>query len=358
MKIKFYSILYIALLLTASCSGEKESGSDDKNPDERVSSSSNKAEVSVMTLEPRMFSYDIVSNGKVTAGAYADMNFASSDAVIDNILVKNGQRVAKGQTLATLDRFSLDNELTKATAAVERAQLELADALIGQGYDPDNLKAVPDEIMRLARLRSGLTQAEADLAKVQRSVAEATMKAPFDGVVANLFQKTGNRQSSSEPFCRIISTSGMEVDFPVLESELSLIKVGDLVECSPYTSDNSYSGRVSEINPVVDKDGMVKVRATISGNDGLYDGMNVRVNVKRNVERALVIPKSALVLRSGGRKVVFTHSDGKAIWNYVNTSLENMNEYVVTDGLEEGMEVIVGGNINLSHEAPVKVIKD
>lgn len=71
-----------------------------------------------------------------------------------------------------------------------------------------------------------------------------------------------------------------------------------------------------------------------------------------------MIPKSALVLRSGGRKVVFTHSDGKAIWNYVNTSLENMNEYVVTDGLEEGMEVIVGGNINLSHEAPVKVIKD
>ena len=42
----------------------------------------------------------------------------------------------------------------------------------------------------------------------------------------------------------------------------------------------------------------------------------------------------------------------------MNTSLENMNEYVVTDGLEEGMEVIVGGNINLSHEAPVKVIKD
>ena len=35
-----------------------------------------------------------------------------------------------------------------------------------------------------------------------------------------------------------------------------------------------------------------------------------------------------------------------------------MEEYTVTDGLEEGMEVITTGNVNLAHEAPVKVIKN
>lgn len=38
--------------------------------------------------------------------------------------------------------------------------------------------------------------------------------------------------------------------------------------------------------------------------------------------------------------------------------IENMEEYTVTDGLEEGMEVITTGNVNLAHEAPVRVIKN
>ena len=42
----------------------------------------------------------------------------------------------------------------------------------------------------------------------------------------------------------------------------------------------------------------------------------------------------------------------------MTTSLENMNEYVVTDGLQAGAEVITTGNLNLAHEAPVKIISD
>ena len=84
--------------------------------------------------------------------------------------------------------------------------------------------------------------------------------------------------------------------------------------------------------------------------------MNVRVIVKRQIEETLVIPKSAVVLRSGGRKVVFTHENGHAVWNYVTTSLENMDEYIITEGLKPGQEVIITGNINLAHESPVQVI--
>lgn len=349
------------LLLGAASCGERADDSATgagEGDDNRVAATSNVAEVTVATLEPKMFSYDIVSNGKVSAAAYADLRFPATDAVISTIKVKNGQRVSRGETVAVLDRFSLDNDLANATATLDRARLELADALIGQGYDPDRMSDVPPEVMRLARLRSGVTQAETQLARAERALSEATLTAPFDGVVANLFQKAGNRPDGAEPLCRIISTAGMEIDFPVLESELPLVRPGDEVECSPYSNSRVYRGRVTEINPVVDKDGMVRIRALMASGEGLYDGMNVRVNVKREIERALVIPKSALVLRSLGRKVVFTHVDGRAIWNYVTTSLENMNEYVVTEGLEPGQEIITGGNINLSHEAPVKVVSD
>jgi hypothetical protein len=55
---------------------------------------------------------------------------------------------------------------------------------------------------------------------------------------------------------------------------------------------------------------------------------------------------------------VFTYLDGKAMWNYVTTGLENMDEYVITEGLTEGQEVIVSGNFNLAHEVPVKVVNN
>ena len=101
---------------------------------------------------------------------------------------------------------------------------------------------------------------------------------------------------------------------------------------------------------------MVSVRAQVDGSARLFDGMNVRVNVKRSVADQFVIPKTAVVLRSG-KQVVFTLQDGKAMWNYVQTGLENMTEYTVSgDGMEEGVQVITSGNVNLAHETPVKVV--
>ena len=86
--------------------------------------------------------------------------------------------------------------------------------------------------------------------------------------------------------------------------------------------------------------------------------MNVRVSAFRSVGKQWVVPKTAVVLRTG-KQVVFTVVDGKAVWNYVQTGLENATEYTVTgETLKEGDPVIVTGNINLAHESPVKVIQD
>lgn len=347
--------------LMTSCSHEKEKSSESEETtkhSERKQEAEKPEEVSVLTLKPCEFAYNIVSNGVVTAAQYVDKYFTASGAVVEHIYVKNGQYVSRGQILATLDRFKLENTVATARNTLERAKLDLADALIGQGYNPEDMSEIPDEIMRLARVRSGVIQYETQLREAERALEEATLRAPFDGIVANLFQKEGNFPDGSKPFCRIIASKTMAVTFSILESELSIVSVGEDVEVKPFSADKTYFGRISSINPIIDNDGMVKVEADINGGTGLYVGMNVRVIVKKKVEEALVVPKSAVVLRSGGRPVVFTYENGNAMWNYVTTGLENMNEYVITEGLKEGQEVIVSGNLNLAHEAPVKVIKD
>ena len=352
MKKTKYLIL-TAILAAAGCSQKATDESAESRDTKTAAISADKTtEVTAIRLAPSMFSHEIVSNGKATAREKVDANF-QTPGVISAIYVKNGQRVGKGQKIATLDTYKLENQLEKDRNAVASARLEMQDVLIGQGYDPEHPERVPEEVMALARLRSGLGQAELALAASKRSMDEATLTAPVSGVVANLTLDAHNL-SGSEPLCRIIDDRGMDVEFSVIESELALLSTGDAVSVAPFSDPSKTStGRITEINPMVDENGMVKVWASVDGGKDLLDGMNVRVRVKRKVEEALAVPKSAVVLRSG-RQVVFTLKDGKAIWNYVATGLENLDQYTITEGLSAGDSVIITGNVNLAHEAPVK----
>lgn len=355
---KLHILVYASAMVgfLSACSGGNKESEEKQGVETVLPSSPN--EVTVMTLKKQLFSHELVSNGKVIAHNYADLSFRSAD-VIAHVWVKNGDRVRKGQKLAELDLFKLNNTLAQRKNSLAQATLEMQDVLIGQGYSPENLKAVPADILQLAKVKSGYEQNKALYELAQYEVEQATLLAPFDGIIANLFDKAHNTPKTSEPFCRVIDTGGMEVEFTVLESELPLIKIGDKVEVIPYASTAGIQqGSISEINPLVDENGMVRVKACVNGGSKLFDGMNVRVSVKRALDQQLVIPKTAVVLRSG-KQVVFTLEEGRAMWKYVQTGLENMNDYTVTgDGMEEGAQVIVTGNVNLAHEAPVKVIKE
>ena len=346
------------MMLSASCSGGQEETSGDEGgvhtvlPDEET-------RVTVQVLQLQDFEHELVSNGKLEAGQQADLKF-ETQGVVAAVYVKNGETVRKGQKLAELDKFTLTRKTAQARDAMEQARLEMQDVLIGQGYAAGDSTGVPADVMRLARVKSGYDRSIADYELARHEEENATLTAPFDGVVANLFAKPFNEPDASEPFCTVVGTHGMEVDFTVLENELPLLKKGDRVEVAPYSdAASTYAGRVTEINPLVDEKGMVRVKALVDGTGGrLFSGMNVRVSVRRSLGRQLVIPKSAVVLRTG-KQVVFTLVDGKAFWNYVQTGLENSDCYTVSgETLKEGDTVIVSGNVNLAHEAPVTVVDD
>lgn len=351
------TLLGLATILLAACSGNGE-----QEPEKGVATvlPGEKNEVTVQVLKRQAFEHELVSNGKVVAGGQADLRFETT-GIVAQIYVKNGDRVSRGQKIAELDKFRLTNKTMQAKNALDKAKLELQDVLIGQGYPVDDTSKVPADIMQLARVKSGYDQSlsQYELAKYEEE--HATLTAPFDGIVANLFSKPYNAASTSEPFCTIVGVQGMEADFTVLESELPLIKKGDKVIITPYSDVAAkYEGRITQINPLVDDKGMVKVKAVADGKGKLFSGMNIRVNVYRSLGNQLVIPKSSVVLRSG-KQVVFTLKNGQAKWNYVKTGLENAGNYALIEGaedkIEEGDTIIVTGNVNLAHEAPVTIVK-
>jgi RND family efflux transporter MFP subunit len=274
-----YTIKIMLLMGLGACTTKPQQTAIQQEPIPMVETTQPVTEEVNIPIESRTVVHSLTGSGKVKAANYTDLYFRSQEQIA-HVYVKNGARVSKGQKLADLDTYTLQRNLRQAEIGSEQAYLGLQDILIGQGYDPDKLDAVPADVMKLARVKSGYEQAELQKEKALREIENATLVAPFDGVVANLTAQPHHMVGGSEPFCRIIQTNNMEVEFQVLENELHLVKLGQKVEIVPQTTTiGVLRGEVCSINPLVDEKGLIQVRARVKGNAGLMEGMNVSVQI-------------------------------------------------------------------------------
>ena len=111
--------------------------------------------------------------------------------VVESVLVKPGQRVKKGAVLLRLDRTILQARLEEATADHAHAQADEADAKREQGraqelYDRtvSSTSELEAAELRYARAQAALSAAQARRVIAQKNLADAELKAPFDGVVS------------------------------------------------------------------------------------------------------------------------------------------------------------------------------
>ena len=353
----------------SSPSDEVQAGSSDSSP---ATIERKQEPIETTVLQGKTFYQELAGNGKVTASRSAEVRFKTVERIA-HVWVRNGQRVQKGQKLAELDKFRLERSLAQAKDNLEQSKLSLQDILIGRGYSLEEITQLVDKGLKtssdtnasstdefyLASVKSGYNKALIAYELAEKELNQATLKAPFSGVVANLTAKVENLSSTGEPFCLVIDDAEPEVAFTILESELPMVKPGYQVAVTPFTERDSQArvwGKVTEVNPYVESNGMVKVKAQVSNNGKLVEGMNVKVTLRQPMKESLVIPKSAVVMRSG-KPVVFTLTNGKAQWNYVEVLAENSDSCTVAprtkeyEGLSAGDTVIVKGNLNLAHDS-------
>ena len=232
-----------------------------------------------------------VTMGKVVAVRFADLSFDAT-LPIGRVLVRNGQQVRRGQVLAQLDLFQLRNAVEQAQRSVEQAQLQteqarlqMQDVIISQGYDPDREADIPETVRHNADVKSGYAlskslsaSAQTQLEAARHALGRGVLTAPFDGVVANLSVQAHQLAQPGQPVCRVIATGSMAVEFRVMEADLRQYKLGTVVNVIPVADKTlCYQATVEEINPVVDQQGAVTLRAGLSSTQGLFDGMNVEV---------------------------------------------------------------------------------
>ena len=286
-------IIFVAVALLIESCNEKESnqsvsGSDTIQTEKRDSVTTPTPLTSLDSLAP---AGAVRTMGKVVAACFADLSFETA-LPIERVLVRNGQQVRQGQTLAVLDQYKLRNAIEQQQQAIEQAQLQIEqahlqmqDVIISQGYDPDKASSIPADVRHNAELKSGyelsksqLASARTLLAAAQHELRSGVLIAPFDGVVANLSVQAHQLAQPGQTVCRIIAARNMDVEFRVMEADLCKYKIGTIVCVIPVADTSTrYEATVSEINPVVDEQGAITIRARLSSAQGLFDGMNVEV---------------------------------------------------------------------------------
>ncbi len=347
----------VAALLLAGCGNSPQ----EKLRDAKADYVQKTNEVEVMTLERTDFARQLLSNGKLKAARRSELSFRSNGPLAA-VNFKNGDFAGRGATIASLDRKDLLLQRESASISLQKAELDLYDFLAGLGYPSRDTLSVPADILSTAKTKSGYTTAKNAFAMADYEYEGSILRAPFAGRVADI--KLGaHEQAGSGPFCILVDDSVLEVAFNVMESEYSFLEKGLSVSVSPFADPSrSYDGRITDINPLVDANGQISVKASIRNDGTLIDGMNVKVIVERTIPSMLVVPRSAVVIRDN-LDVLFTYNDGKAGWTYVNILQANSTHLAVEANtgrgavLNPGDLVIISGNLNLADKSSVVIKK-
>ena len=215
--------------------------------------------------------------GKVVATHYADVKFEIALPVL-RMMVHNGDRVRQGQLLAEQDATRQTNAVEQHQREIDQAHLQMQDVIISQGYDPEHMDKVPQRVRHIAEVKSGLLLAQSKLAAARHELKITRVTAPFDGVVANVTAHAGQLAQVGDIVCRVISPQQMDVEFRIMEADLSRFGIGTRLQVVPVGDEHTvYEAKVTEVNPIVDAQGTVMLRAHVNTPHQLFDGMHVSV---------------------------------------------------------------------------------
>ena len=338
----------------------------------------------------------VIAEGAVRARRSAEIKFELAGR-ITNVLVQEGQRVRRGQRLATLDdrEYQVALEEARSNRLQALGQIAVEDEHLSGGTQAQRqldeqlseleamerrgeitkeerrareielgVQAVKEGAYRreLLEVRSGLATARAAEQRAELNLERTVLRAPFDGVVRGLVLATGERVQTGQTLCTVIDDVDVEAEIGVLEADLKGLDVGRPVLVTIPALDETIPATVDVISPEIDPDSRTcSVLIRLRSEDGkIKPGMFVRASIAGSIHpNTLVVPTAAILTRDS-RPLVFRVEGDRAKWVYVELGRRNDHAVeiarVVQGGaIEPGTLVVVDNHLTLTHDAKIDV---
>lgn len=286
------------------------------------------------------------------------------------LLVREGETVAKGQVLARIDATEYEWRVRReqATLAAAQAQLELAaktrannERLRAQGFISQNAFDSAQSGFDAALASRDAAAAALELAR--KALADTVIRAPMAGVVAERFAQPGEKLPLDGRVLSLVDLGSLEIEAPIPADEIAAVRVGQAAEFRPEGTNVTLTGKVARISPATasgSRSVLVYIaldRTEASLRAGMFG--QGRLWLARS-EPVLAAPASAVHEEAGGSSVLAI-VDGKLARLHVTTGARgtagNALELVeIRGGLAEGQQVVRRFDPRLLPGTPAKVV--
>ena len=286
-------------------------------------------------------------SGTVEAGNSTTLSFSVA-GTIGRINVTEGQKVSKGQLIASVDGASLRNANDIAQATLREAQ----DAYTRMKKLHD-ANALPE--MQWVSVQEKLKQAEAAANIARTGLDDADIHSPLAGVVAHKLADVGQTVAPGLPVVEIMDLSSLKVKISVPEADLAQMTTGS--DATVVAGGKSYSARLVEKGVAANalsRNYDVKFRIT-DPDDRLVPGMICSVYIDGKVRdsagavsEGIVLPPQAIVLDWDNNSYVWVVDNGMAKRQKVEVGGLDSRGIIVKSGISPADSVIVEGQQKLS----------
>jgi len=296
--------------------------------------SNNKDVVSAVVMKGEVRE-ELILSGSVRADEHANLKFQSSGK-ISWVGISEGDVVRKGQSLMSLDSTNLNEDLKIADANLRRDAASL-DKVYDDLKDKEDSETFEEKATRTAA-ETAKDSAVFSHVKAQKNLANATLFAPFDGIITSVTNPyQGVNITATQNQIEMVNPETIYFEVGADQSEVLSLKEGQkaLIVLDALES-REIEAVVSFISytPMTGESGTVyKIRLKVAEEE--FDSSSLRVGMSGDAKFILEEKSDVLYLPP---KFVNSDKDGK----YVNLSTKNDKEYVEV-GLEgEGRFEIMG----------------
>lgn len=342
----FKSTAFVCMTsLIISCGPKKQEEAEDKT-----------VMIAVQTIVPGTGFSQNEYIGTIESDNQLDVSFLSMGN-IEKMYVNEGQRVSKGQILASINKTSLQSAYTLTLATLRQA--EDAFRRLSAMYESKNLPEI-----QFIDAKTKLEQAQASEVIARKSLQDAEIYAPQSGIIGKKYLEAGASVMPGTPIYQILDINSVKVKTAIPEGEISNIKIGTSCDIKISALDNKiFQGDVIEkgvtANPISHT---YDIKIKLDNKNGIImPGMVCRtyLNSSKTADNDIIVPiKSVQVDVNGKRFVWLKGKDNKAMHQEVTLGKLVDNGVIIQEGLRIGDDLITDGYQNVSEGVSVTIFKN
>lgn len=349
---RFLLLAMIALVIILAGAIKKESASIAADKESGLKQERPPVNAVTLALQPAAIHDRINLPGSIEAWTTLSL-LSKLNGTIEEVMVREGQKVTKGDVLARIEAEDYRIAVERAGAAytLAKAEYERDKAIYSKGVIPT---------AELDTKKSHMETARADYENAQLQYSRCAVTAPMNGVVRKLDAKVGLQLSVGDPIGEILEIDRLKAVVGIPESDVTAVRGLETVDISLQAlGDRIITGNVHYLSSSPETVArLFRLELAIDNSSGeILPGMFVRADVvKRTVPDAIVVPFYSVISRNNDQ-YVYVEDDGIVAKKKVTLGIMEKWMVEVTEGLAAGDRLLVEGHRDVEDKQKVKVVK-